>query len=134
MDYQKAMAELNRLRELIKGGGGDSVFTEEDRAIIAALHLSELGEPLRNCSCKNLYTDAVIEIYHQLKMQKNMASSRKYQLKAGVIAWIGTECYNRHTLTDALAKKYLALHPDARNLFDRIPEAGCHENKNKENQ
>lgn len=122
MDYPQAMAELNRLRELIKGGGGDSVFTEGDRATIAALHLSELGEQLRNCSCKSLYTDAVLEIYHHLKTQKEMAATKKYQLKAGVLAWIGTECYNRHTLTDALAKRYLALHPDARNQFDRIPD------------
>lgn len=123
MTYEQTVSETNRLRSLLRGNGDDSVFREQDRALISRLYLEEIGEPLRECSCKHRYSDAVIEIYHSLKTRGKMAKEMKYQLKAGVLAWIGNDCYNRHTLTDELAEKYLKMHPDARDQFDRVPKA-----------
>ena len=92
---------------------GDSVFSEEQRNLIAEAYQSLLGKQIPNCSCRNRYTDALIEICATFKIKTNM-SNCKYQLFAGVIIWIGTDCYSNHNLTDEIAEKYLAMHPEAR--------------------
>jgi hypothetical protein len=91
---------------------GDSVFSEEQRNLIAEAYQSLLGKQIPNCSCRNRYTDALISICATFKIKTNM--SNKYQLFAGVIIWIGTDCYSNHNLTDEIAEKYLAMHPEAR--------------------
>lgn len=90
---------------------GDSVFTEEQRQLIADVYKSLLGKDIRNCSCRHRYSDALEEICLTLKIKKKM---RKYQLKAGMVIWIGTECYTNVNLTDEVAKAYLEKFPQAR--------------------
>lgn len=123
MTYKEALEHLERLRSLMAGGGDDSVYSDGDKSLIESLYRSETGRPLRECSCRNRYTDGVMELYHQLRINKKMQEDRQYLLKAGLLVWIGSECYNRHTLTDELAAKYLKAHPDAATQFDRIPKA-----------
>jgi len=101
---------------------GDSVFSEEQRNLIAEAYQSLLGKQIPNCSCRNRYTDALIEICATFKIKTNM-SNCKYQLKAGVIIWIGTDCYSNHNLTDEIAEKYLETFPEAREKeFQAWPE------------
>lgn len=122
MDYQTAMDQLTRLRSLMSAGGDDSVFSDDDRAIIEAIHLEETGKPVRKCSCRDRYTDAVITLYSSLKRRKIMAKDQNYILRPGVIIWVGTEAYSRHNLTDEVAAAYLKMHPEARSKFERVPE------------
>ena len=122
MDYQEAMVQLTRLRSLIAAGGDDSVYSDEDRAIIEAIHLEEKGCKVRECGCRDRYRDAVIELYRTLKTRKTMAKNQKYMLRPGVVIWIGTDAYTRHNLTDEVAAAYLKMHPEARKKFERVPE------------
>ena len=122
MDYQEAMQQLTRLRSLLVAGGDDSVFSDEDRQTIEAIHLEETGQKVRDCNCKDRYADAVIVLYQKLKRTQTMAKDQKYILRPGVIIWIGTEAYSRHNLTDKIAKAYLKANPEARKKFERVPE------------
>ena len=123
MTYKEALEHLERLRSLIAGGGDDSVYNGDDRSLIESLYRNEMGRSLRECSCKHRYPDGVMELYHQLRINKKMQEDKQYLLKAGLLVWIGSDCYNRHTLTDELAIEYLNAHPDATIQFDRVPKA-----------
>ena len=122
MDYQTAMEQLTRLRSLIAAGGDDSVYNDEDRQIIEEIHLAETGQKVRDCGCRDRYTDAVIVLYKKLNRLKTMAKDQKYMLRPGVIIWVGTEAYSRHNLTDKVAKAYLKAHPEAYKKFEKLPE------------
>lgn len=122
MTYAEAMTQLTRLRSLIVAGGDDSVYNEEDRQLIEALSLSECGKGVRQCNCRDRYTDAVFEIYRTLKKRGTMASEQTYKLRPGVIIWVGTNVYSNSNLTDEVAAAYLETHPEARGKFERIPE------------
>lgn len=122
MDYQEAMQQLTRLRSLIAAGGDDSVYNSEDRQIIEAIHIAETGQKVRDCGCRDRYTDAVIVLYKKLNRLKTMAKDQKYMLRPGVIIWVGTEAYSRHNLTDKVAKAYLKANPDAYKKFEKLPE------------
>lgn len=122
MTYLEAFQELKRLRQLIAAGGDDSVFNPQDRRTIEELYKTEEGKTIRSCNCQNKYADAVLELYRTLKTRGEMKAEQKYQLKAGVLVWIGTDVYNHLTLTDELAEQYLKAHPDAVKDFIRIPE------------
>lgn len=122
MDYQEAMTQLTRLRSLMMAGGDDSVFSIEDRAIIENLHLSELGCKVRECGCKDRYTDAVVVLYSTLNRRKIMAKDQKYILRPGVLIWVGTNVYTNNNLTDEVAEAYLDTYPEARNKFERVPD------------
>ena len=122
MDYQTAMEQLTRLRSLIAAGGDDSVYNDEDRQIIEAIHIAETGQKVRDCGCRDRYTDAVIVLYKKLNRLKTMAKDQKYMLRPGVIIWVGTEAYSRHNLTDKVAKAYLKANPDAYKKFEKLPE------------
>lgn len=121
MDYQEAMTQLTRLRSLMAAGGDDSVFSDDDRGIIETLHREESGEPVRECGCRDRYTDAVIYLYKQLKNRGAMAKEQQYMLRPGVIIWIGTEAYSRHNITDKIAKAYLKANPEDYKHFERLP-------------
>lgn len=122
MTFNEAFQELKRLRSLITAGGDDSVFSTEDKQTIEELYKSEVGKEVRQCNCKDKYADAVLEIYRTLKQRATMKAEQKYQLKAGILVWIGTDVYNHLTLTDELAEIYLQAHPDAVKDFIRVPE------------
>lgn len=122
MTFTEAYNEMKRLRQLIAAGGDDSVFSEEDKRLIADLYRSEVGKEIRRCNCRDKYSDAVLETYVTLKRRESMKAETKYQLKAGVLVWIGNDVYNHITLTDELAETYLKAHPDAVRDFVRVPQ------------
>lgn len=123
MDYTGAMEQLTRLRSLIAAGGDDSVFSKEDIRIIEQLHFEETGKPVRECGCRDRYTDAVICLYKSIKNRGAMAKEQQYMLRPGVIIWIGTEAYSRHNITDKIAKAYLKAFPGDYKKFERLPES-----------
>lgn len=122
MNYAEAMNTLTRLRSLLIAGGDDSVYNEEDREIIATLYRSECGKAIRQCNCRDRYTDAVIETYITLKKRGIMAKEQTYKLRPGVIIWVGTTVYSNNNLTDDIAAAYLETHPESRGKFERVPE------------
>lgn len=122
MAYTDAMNTLGRLRSLIVAGGDDSVYNEDDRAIIEQLSVSELGKKVRQCNCRDQYTEAVLELYMTLKKRGIMNAERLYQLRAGVLIWVGTQVYTNNNITDEVAEAYLEMHPEALGKFERVPE------------
>lgn len=107
--------------------GGDAVFTAAEKSLINEIHQLLFGKPVKTCSCNHRFSDAAIEINTVLKVKfrnmENNIKSKKYMLKAGIIIWLESDAYNRHTITDAIAEKYLKLHPDAKEReFDVVPE------------
>lgn len=122
MEYQEAMSQLTRLRSLMVAGGDDSVFSAEDRAVIEAIHVEETGRKVRDCGCKDRYTDAVLVLYQRLKKLQTMAKDQKFLLRPGVIIWIGTDAYSRHNLTDKVARAYLKANPQAVGKFEKLPK------------
>lgn len=105
--------------------GGDAVFSASEKELINKIHQLLFGKPVRTCTCNHKFSDAAIEINQVLKLKFTNTmekESQKYILKAGIIIWLGCDAYNRHTITDEVAKKYLELHPDAAEReFDAIP-------------
>lgn len=118
MSFEETLNTLASLHSLCECGD-DSVFSPAQKSWISRLHREEFGEPVKECGCKNKYTDAVTLLYMKLRRRGQTEEESVYRLRAGVLIWLGTECYSRHNITDAVARDYLALHPDARNLFER---------------
>ena len=49
-----------------------------------------------------------------------------------MLIWIGTDCYSNYNLTDEVAEKYLAMHPEAREKeFQRWPDENEEKNAEK---
>lgn len=49
-----------------------------------------------------------------------------------MLIWIGTDCYSNYNLTDEVAEKYLAMHPEAREKeFQRWPDKNEEKNAEK---
>lgn len=120
MDYG-LIERINLLPRAQAISVGDSVFSEEQRRLIAEAYKSLLGKDIPNCSCRHRYSDAIEEICLTLKIKNTM--NCKYQLLAGVIIWLGTDCYNNHNLTDEVAEEYLKRFPEAREKeFQKWPE------------
>lgn len=122
MNYAEAMKELARLRSLIVAGGDDAVYSQEDRSLIEQLSVTELGKRVRQCNCRDRYTEAVLELYSTMKKRGTMNADRQYLLRAGVLIWIGTQVYTSNNITDEVAEAYLEMHPEDRGKFERVPE------------
>lgn len=129
MDYG-LIERINLLPRAQAISVGDSVFSEEQRRLIAEAYKSLLGKDIPNCSCRHRYSDALEEICLTLKIKNTM--NCKYQLLAGVIIWLGTDCYNNHNLTDEVAEEYLKRFPEAREKeFQKWPEENKEKNAEK---
>ena len=131
MDEQ-TLKRINLLPKAQAVTAGDSVFSDEQRQFIAEIYKSLLGKEIPNCSCRNRYADALIEICTTFKIKTNMSKCR-YQLFAGVIIWLGTECYSNHNLTDEVAEEYLRRFPEAREKeFQAWPQEDPKDNSDYE--
>lgn len=119
-DYGETLKTLEHLHSLIEGGGDDSVYTPTQKTWISKLHKSEFGEPVQECGCKNKYTDAVTLLLLRLRRKGGLDEEMAYKLRAGVLIWMGTDCYSRHNLTDEVAREWLKAHPDGIRLFEKI--------------
>lgn len=117
---------LDRLLSLPMNPRTDSDFSDSDRQFVDALHQSILGSPVRDCACRNRYADAYYEIYaalpKEIKKLFRMSKEKKYRLIGGYVIYHEGNHYTNVTLTDEIAKAYLAKHPDAAYQFESIPE------------
>lgn len=105
----------------LAASAGDSVFSSDQLTLIGEAYMAVFGKEIRKCSCGHRYADALIELCSTLKIKSKM--EYKYRLFAGVLIWIGNDCYSNSNLTDEIAEKYLAMHPEAREKeFQLWPE------------
>lgn len=122
MDYKDTLTILENLHSLIVAGGDDSIFTAQQKGWISKLHKAEFGEPIRECKCKNRYTDAVTVLLLRLRKRGNTREEARYRLRRGILIWLSNNCYTAANITDDVAAAYLAAHPDAAHKFEKISE------------
>lgn len=128
---------LDRLLALPRNPRSDSDFSDSDRQFVDVLHQSILGSPVRDCACRNRYADAYYEIYAALPKEiKKLFKMKgnKYRLIGGYVIYHEGNHYTNVTLTDEIAKAYLAKHPDAAYQFESIPEPEPTEEPEQEEQ
>lgn len=112
---------INLFNEL-SGVVGQTPIPEAVKQDIRRLYRYVTGEPLKQCNCPDLYSDAIIVI--RLKLKTMSEKKQSYKLKRGVVIQLaGTnQAYTRDNLTDEVAREYLKKFPNKANLFDAIPE------------
>lgn len=120
MTFTEAIGAVEKLRGHLSTGA----FSDAERTEIIFLYKEILGRPLKECNCKNRFSDALIEIYSYLKKYQRMKEKCDYRLKAGVVIQIfgKAEVYTNDNLTNKVAKAYLKRYPTATSLFEVIPE------------
>lgn len=132
MTYEEVYNELCRLSSL-GASSGDIAFTEQEREWLDTVSRSETGEPVRQCSCKNRYADAAVELRRILKMRKALMAERKYDLRRGDIVWYDGRPYSTLSLTDEIAEAVIREHPDAIDRFI-VNESASRQNPTKNAQ
>lgn len=112
---------INLFNEL-SGVVGQTPIPEAVKQDVRRLYRYVTGEPLKQCNCPDLYSDAIIVI--RLKLKTMSEQKQSYKLKRGVVIQLQdtTEVYTRDNLTDEVAREYLEKYPNKANLFDAIPE------------
>ncbi len=112
---------INLFNEL-SGVVGQTPIPESVKQDVRRLYRYVTGEPLKQCNCPDLYSDAIIVI--RLKLKTMSEKKQSYKLKRGVVIQpAGTnQAYTRDNLTDEVAREYLEKYPNKANLFDAIPE------------
>ena len=113
------------LSELMGNGlpSADSALSVAQKEVIASMYLEFTGKAIRKCNCRNKYTDALLEINYLLRqMKSNNVMDNRYILKRGVVFHHKGQTYSRLNLTDDVAKAFLHDYPDAKWMFEVIPE------------
>ena len=121
MTYDEAQAEFNELRGLAKNGRDLANYKER----IAKLYQLVCRKTLRKCNCKNVLSDAMAEIYAQLKHYTTHMEEFKTQARLvnGVVLQWGGNHYTNNNLTDKVARDFLAKFPQRKNWFSTLPSA-----------
>lgn len=112
---------VNRLKEL----GGIASLSSSEKAEVENLYLLVLDKRFIRTSCRDCYRDAIIEMSVYLKKNRKMKEKSEYGLKNGVLLQMefgSSEMYTNANLTDEVAEKYLAKHPENIKYFARKPE------------
>lgn len=120
MTENEAQAELMILRGLADSGNDLALVRER----VDRLYYAVCGKHLRNCRCKNVERDALLEIYAKLmyliKTNTTMAQARL--VNGVVLKWQGNH-YTNANLTDEVARAFLEAFPMRKDWFAVMPSA-----------
>jgi hypothetical protein len=117
MDIEKV---VKRMQEL----GSNASLSSSDKLEIEHWYYKALGKTFRKTSCSDCYHDAAIEICLYLKRNGKMKEKSNYALKNGILLqpeFGKSSFYTNANLTDEVAEKYLAKHPENINMFSVYP-------------
>ena len=117
MDVQEV---VKRMQEL----GSKASLSSSERSEIEHCYYEALGKTFHKTSCGDCYRDAAIEIYLYLKRNGRMKEKSNYALKNGILLqpeFGKSSFYTNANLTDEVAEKYLAKHPENINMFSVYP-------------
>jgi hypothetical protein len=95
---------------------GDAAFTTEDKAVINTALISIRGKGVKDCACRNRYTDALVELYAELGLKKRK-TMKNYELKAGRLIWVDNTPYSNANLTDEIAEKWRKTHENEMDVY-----------------
>ena len=122
MTYDSANIELEELRGIVSQGGDLAPY----KVKIENLYWQICRKRLRQCNCKDILKDALIECITKLKVTTPkrftiMAETKARLVKGVVIQWE----YNHYTnanITDEVAREFLAAFPMRTDWFEVLPE------------
>lgn len=92
---------------------------------VRALYSFVTGKELRKCKCKDILSDALIEINSRLypiKFKKNMEKGDA-RLVRGVVLQIDSNHYTNANITDEVAREFLKRFPQRKDWFEVLPSA-----------
>lgn len=101
----------------------DDGFTSSERSTIENLYNVVCSKPIRRTGCSDCYRDAYIELITTLKRLGKMPSTPNYVLKAGAVLheFGSSDFYTLNNIPDEFAEKWLASHPNDKDLFEKMP-------------
>lgn len=122
MTFDSANIELEELRGIASQGGDLAPY----KVKIENLYWQICRKRLRQCNCKDILKDALIECITKLKITTPkrftiMAETKARLVKGVVIQWK----YNHYTnanITDEVAREFLAAFPMRTDWFEVLPE------------
>lgn len=121
MTLEQANIELEQLRGIAKEGGVLAPY----KAKIAELYWLICRKKLRQCKCKNVLQDALLEIYAAMnrnkKNNKNSNIMAQARLVNGVVLQVGGNHYTNANLTDEVARAFLSAFPMRKDWFAELP-------------
>ena len=121
MTYQEAQAELTELRGLAATDKSLATFKKR----VNDLYMAVCRKRLRECNCKDVVDDALIEIYAKLQQLKNNDTMENIESKArlvnGVVLKVDNNHYTNANITDDVARKFLAAFPQRKDWFAVLP-------------
>ena len=110
----------------------DNALSSSEKDVIAALYTQVLGKTIRECNCRDKYTDAIAEIKHFISTHKTIRTMSKYIMKRGVVIQYAGETYSCLNITDKVAEAFLKERPMAAWMFDHIPSEEEHQDVSAE--
>ena len=117
MSIEDAKRELEELRL------AENTATSTYKLRVKTLYEEVTGKHLRDCNCKDIYRDALAEIYNKLKTPtQRIMSNSKAKLVKGVVLQHEGNHYTNANLTDEVAKAFLAKYPMRVDWFEVLPE------------
>lgn len=107
------------LEELVAVG---NPATNSYKLRVRTLYEEVTGKQLRNCNCKDIYTDAIAEIYTKLKQPNaRIMSNSRAKLVMGVVLQHNGNHYTNANITDKVAREFLAEFPQRKDWFATLP-------------
>lgn len=118
LEYKETMVLLDEMRNHYDDG-----FTSSERSTIENLYNVVCSKPIRRTGCSDCYRDAYIELVTTLKRLGKMPSTPNYVLKAGAVLheFGSSDFYTLNNIPDEFAEKWLASHPNDKDLFEKMP-------------
>ena len=121
MTFDSANIELEELRGIASQGGDLATF----KVKIENLYWQICRKRLRQCNCKDVLKDALIECITKLKITtpqrfKIMAETKAKLVKGVVIQWKFNH-YTNANITDEIAREFLAAFPMREDWFEVLP-------------
>lgn len=102
---------LTAMRETLSKGG---VLSKADKSWLKDNYKKEVGSDLiTNRGCKNCWLDGVIVL-------SKVLSENKIQMLAGAVIKHNGKIYNRHNMTDEIARAILEQTPEHKDKFYNI--------------
>lgn len=101
----------------------DKPYSSAEEYQIAKLYTEVTGRTVRDCNCKDKWSDAIYEALHYIKTNGKMKEKCNYRLLRGVVIHVSgsSVVYTNDNLTDEVARKFLAENPNAVGRFEYIP-------------
>jgi len=102
---------LTAMRETLSKGG---VLSKADKSWLKDNYKKEVGSDLiTNRGCRNCWLDGVIVL-------NKILSENKIQMLAGAVVKYNGKVYNRHNITDEVARQILCDQPQEKDKFYNI--------------